>query len=65
MEHHLNLPACVGFVHSAYMFSNESQVTKSYPEMAQLPPGGLVRFMQKGLHFLEIEANMKDVRAPS
>lgn len=47
------------------MFSNESQVTKSYPDMAQLPPGSLVRFMQKGLHFLEIEANMKDVRAPS
>lgn len=50
-----------GFTHSAYTFGNESQVTKMYPEMAQLAPGSLVRFLYKGVQFVEIEANLKEV----
>ena len=50
-----------GFTHSAYCFNNESQSTKSYSEMAQIAPGSLIRFLQKGLVYAEIEANLKEV----
>ena len=54
-----SMPA--GFTHSAYTFSNESQVTKTYTEMAQIAPGSLIRFLYKGIQFTEIEANLKEV----
>lgn len=51
-----------GFTHSSYTFAHESQVTKSYPDMSSFPPGALIRFLQKGMQFTELEANLKEVQ---
>jgi transducin (beta)-like 1 len=50
-------------MHSSYTFANESQVTKAFPDMSSTPPNALIRFVQKGLQYIEMEANLKEVRA--
>ena len=50
-------------MHSSYTFANESQVTKAFPDMSSVPPNALIKFVQKGMHFIEMEANLKEVRA--
>ena len=52
-----------GFTHSAYTFGYESFVSKtSIARGVELPPGALVSFIQKGLQYLELEANLNEVR---
>ncbi|KAL0053340.1 hypothetical protein WJX82_004539 [Trebouxia sp. C0006] len=51
-----------GFMHSSYTFANESQVTKAFPDMSSTPPNALIRFVQKGLQYIEMEANLKEDR---
>jgi len=52
-----------GFTHSAFAFGNESYVNQRTiaPERA-IPPGALISFVQKGLQYLELEANLNEVR---
>ncbi len=53
-----------GFTHSAYTFGYESFVSKtSIARGVELPPGALVSFIQKGLQYLELEANLNEVRS--
>lgn len=55
-----------GFTHSAYTFGYESFVSKtSIARGVELPPGALVSFIQKGLQYLELEANLNEVRSHS
>ena len=55
-------PSIPGFVHSAFTFANESLVAKSSIADANVPPGALITFLQKGLQYVEIEAHMLEVR---
>lgn len=48
-----------GFRHSAFTFGYESHVKKNGEDM---PPGALVSFVQKGLQYMELEANLNEVR---
>ncbi|GFR43966.1 hypothetical protein Agub_g5109, partial [Astrephomene gubernaculifera] len=47
-----------GFTHSAFTFASESLVTRTNIDPNNVPPGSLVTFIQKGLQYLEIEANL-------
>jgi transducin (beta)-like 1 len=49
-----------GFVHSAFTFAYESLITRSVAQNAEVPPGALVAFIQKGLQYLAIEEHLND-----
>ncbi len=54
-----------GFTHSAFTFGYESFVHKTDINSNDVPPGALVSFVQKGLQYLEMEANLaNEVRPP-
>ena len=55
--------AIAGFLHSAFTFGFESGLNKVPIDGNQVPPGALVSFVQKGLQYLELEANLTDVRS--
>ena len=55
--------ALAGFAHSAFTFASESLVHKSPIEAHDVPAGALISFLQKGLQYLEIEANVQEVSA--
>ena len=48
-----------GFTHAAFALGTEARPGK--PER-EIPPGALISFVQKGLQYLELEANLNDVR---
>ena len=50
-----------GFDHSAFTFSYEAYLAQAQISPTEVPPGALVAFLQKGLQFSEIEANLNDV----
>ncbi|XP_062021709.1 WD40 repeat-containing protein HOS15-like isoform X2 [Rosa rugosa] len=47
-----------GYTHSAYAFGFEAGINKSTVDGNLVPPGALVTFLQKGLQFLELEADL-------
>lgn len=47
-----------GFTHTAFTFGYESSVLKTALDPNGVPPGSLVTFIQKGLQYLELEANI-------
>ncbi|KAK1300445.1 Guanine nucleotide-binding protein subunit beta [Acorus calamus] len=47
-----------GFLHSAFTFGYEAGINKSPVDGDLVPPLALVKFVQKGLQFLELEANL-------
>ena len=49
-----------GFVHSSFTFAYESLLTKSTATNADLPPGALITFLQKGLQYLGIEEHLNE-----
>ncbi|KAF6253035.1 WD40 repeat-like protein [Scenedesmus sp. NREL 46B-D3] len=49
-----------GFHHSAFTFAHESQVHRCDINPNLVPPGALVTYIQKGLQYLEVEANIDD-----
>ena len=51
-----------GFQHSAFSFGYESAVHKASINASEVPPGALVSFLQKGLQYLELEANLTEAR---
>lgn len=50
-----------GFHHAAFTFGYESGVHKSSISTNDVPPGALITFIQKGMQYLEIEANLDSV----
>ena len=50
-----------GFTHAAYTFGYESYIQKTSIAGTDLPPGALISFIQKGLQYLELEANLNEV----
>ena len=51
-----------GFRHSAFTFGYESHINKASINCTDVPPGALVSFIQKGLQYLEFEANLNEAR---
>lgn len=49
-----------GFSHTAYTFAHESMVTKSIVDSNNVAPGTLVALIQKGMQYLELEANLDE-----
>ena len=47
-----------GFSHTAFVFGHESSVARSSIDPNLVPPGSLVSFLQKGMQYLEMEANL-------
>ena len=47
-----------GFQHAAFTFGYESLVHKSGINGNDVPPGSLISFIQKGLQYVELEANL-------
>ena len=50
-----------GFTHTAFTFAYESLIAKSSVATADVPPGALIAFLQKGLQYVGIEARVNDV----
>jgi transducin (beta)-like 1 len=50
-----------GFVHTAFTFAYESLVAKSKVASADVAPGALIAYLQKGLQYVSIEAQLNDV----
>ena len=48
-----------GFVHSAFTFAYESMIGRSNVSKANVPPGALVSFLQKGLQYIAIEETLR------
>lgn len=47
-----------GFTHSAFALGYEAGICKSPIDGNLVPPGALVKFVQKGIQYLELEANL-------
>ncbi|CAL5418081.1 unnamed protein product [Camellia sinensis] len=47
-----------GFTHSAFALGYEAGINKSTIDGNLVPPGALVTFVQKGIQYLELEANL-------
>lgn len=50
-----------GFTHSAFVLGYEAGLYKSSIDGNNVPTGALISFVQKGLQYLEMEANLNDV----
>ncbi|KAJ7966560.1 F-box-like/WD repeat-containing protein [Quillaja saponaria] len=48
-----------GFTHSAFALGYEAGIDKSSIDGNLVPPGALVKFVQKGIQYLELEANLR------
>ena len=61
---HAHTPHPPGFTHAAFVFGYESLVHRADEPGGDdgVPPGALVSFVQKGLQYLELEANVGEVR---
>ncbi|XP_016507207.1 WD40 repeat-containing protein HOS15 isoform X1 [Nicotiana tabacum] len=49
-----------GFTHSAFALGYEAGINKSTIDGNLVPPGALVTFLQKGIQYLELEANLSN-----
>ncbi|EPS60096.1 hypothetical protein M569_14708, partial [Genlisea aurea] len=49
-----------GFTHTAFALGYEAGLNKSTIDPDLVPPGALVTFVQKGIMYLELEANLSD-----
>ncbi|KAK9053932.1 hypothetical protein SSX86_025007 [Deinandra increscens subsp. villosa] len=47
-----------GFIHAAFTFGYEAALNKSTIDGNLVPPGALITFVQKGIQYLELEANL-------
>ena len=50
-----------GFTHSAFALGYEAGINKSTIDGNLVPPGALVTFVQKGIQYVELEANLSCV----
>ena len=53
-----------GFTHAAFALGHESRVdgARVADGDGNIPPGALISFVQKGLQYCELEANLNEVR---
>lgn len=49
-----------GFLHSSFVFGHESLVRHGPAHVDTVPTGALVQLIHKGLHYMEIEAHLRD-----
>lgn len=49
-----------GFVHSSFTFAYESLLSRSPARNADVPPGALIAFLQKGLQYIGIEEQLNE-----
>ncbi|KAI8477394.1 MAG: WD40 repeat-like protein [Monoraphidium minutum] len=49
-----------GFHHASFTFAHESQVHRTSIDPNLVPAGALVAFIQKGMQYMEMEANIED-----
>ncbi|KAJ6907600.1 hypothetical protein NC651_018123 [Populus alba x Populus x berolinensis] len=49
-----------GFTHSAFVLGYEAGINKCTIDGNMVPPGALITFVQKGLQYLEMEANLSN-----
>ncbi|KAK9949058.1 hypothetical protein M0R45_004603 [Rubus argutus] len=49
-----------GFTHSAFALGYEASINKCAIDGNLIPPGALITFVQKGLQYLEMEANLSN-----
>ncbi|KAJ2848105.1 hypothetical protein IWW36_003495 [Coemansia brasiliensis] len=49
-----------GFLHSSYIFQFESQICKNDGEMPNVEPGSLIRVLQKGLQYMDVETHLNE-----
>ncbi|KAJ9560139.1 hypothetical protein OSB04_005299 [Centaurea solstitialis] len=54
----LTLKVISGFTHTAFTLGYEAGLNKSTIDGNLVPPGALVTFVQKGIQYLELEANL-------
>ncbi|XP_019095689.1 PREDICTED: F-box-like/WD repeat-containing protein TBL1XR1-A [Camelina sativa] len=52
-----------GFTHSAFTLGYEAGINKSNIDGNMVPPGALIKFVQKGLQYMEMEANLSNSEA--
>ncbi|XP_027361139.1 WD40 repeat-containing protein HOS15-like isoform X1 [Abrus precatorius] len=52
-----------GFTHAAFAFGNEAGINKCPIDGNLVPPGALIKLVQKGLQYLEMEANLSNCDA--
>lgn len=50
-----------GFTHSAFALGYEAGINKCTIDGNMVPPGALITFVQKGIQYLEMEANSSNV----
>jgi len=50
-----------GFTHAAFTFGYEAGINKCSIDGNLVPQGALVTFVQKGLQYFEMEANLSNV----
>ncbi|RDX65081.1 WD40 repeat-containing protein HOS15, partial [Mucuna pruriens] len=53
----------IRFTHSAFAFGYEAGIDKSKGDDNVVPPGALVTFIQKGIQYLELEANLSGLQS--
>ncbi|KAJ2581793.1 hypothetical protein GGH95_001888, partial [Coemansia sp. RSA 1836] len=49
-----------GFLHSSYIFQFESQIFKNDNEIPSVEPGSLIRVLQKGLQYMDVETHLNE-----
>ncbi|KAJ2815256.1 hypothetical protein IWW50_006880, partial [Coemansia erecta] len=49
-----------GFLHTSYIFQFESQLHKNDEEMPNVEPGSLIRVLQKGLQYMDVETHLNE-----
>ncbi|KAJ1643467.1 hypothetical protein J3B02_003449 [Coemansia erecta] len=49
-----------GFLHSSYIFQFESQIHKATSEQPNVEPGSLIRVLQKGLQYMDVETHLNE-----
>ncbi|KAJ2691388.1 hypothetical protein IWW39_000073 [Coemansia spiralis] len=49
-----------GFMHSSYTFQVESQIFKNDNELPSVEPGSLIRVLQKGLQYMDVETHLNE-----
>ncbi|CAF1984411.1 unnamed protein product [Brassica napus] len=50
----------LGFTHATFTIGYEAWINKCNIDGNMVPPGALVKFVQKGLHYMEMEANLSN-----
>ncbi|KAJ1720696.1 hypothetical protein LPJ53_004711 [Coemansia erecta] len=49
-----------GFLHSSYIFQFESQIYQNERENPNVEPGSLIRVLQKGLQYMDVETHLNE-----